>query len=132
MIDMIEGVVAFGFFISVLALLFFYTIATLFERKKMIYTNAQLAADKLILEKKINELVLEKEKTALSQNDGFVKFISQSREKAFEYIEDVQASLYELKLMRDALESEMKPGDLELLRNTIDNILKHLPNEDSV
>jgi cell division protein FtsB len=132
MIDMIEGVVAFGFFISVLALLFFYTIATLFERKKMIYTNAQLAADKLILEKKINELVLEKEKTALSQNDGFVKFISQSREKAFEYIEDVQASLYELKLMRDALESEMKPGDFELLRNTIDNILKHLPNEDSV
>lgn len=130
--EMIEGVVAFGFFISVLAFLFFYTIATFFEKRKMTYVNAQLSADKLILEKKINELVLEKEKSALSQNDGFVKFISQSREKAFEYIEDVQASLYELKLIRNALESELKPEDLELLRNTIDNVLEHLPSEDSV
>lgn len=130
--EIVEGIVAFGFFISVLALLFFYTIATFFEKRKMIYVNAQLAADKLILEKKINELVLEKEKSALSQNDGFVKFISQSREKAFEYIEDVQASLYELKLIRNALESELKPEDLELLRNTIDNVLEHLPSEDSV
>jgi ADP-heptose:LPS heptosyltransferase len=130
--EALEGILAFGIFISVLSLLFFYTIATFFEKRRMTYVNAQLAADKLVLEKKINELVLEKEKSALSQNDGFVKFISQSREKAFEYIEDVQASLYELKLLRNALESELKPEDLELLRNTIDNVLEHLPSEDGV
>jgi len=40
-------------------------------------------------------------------NDGFIKFLSESRDMAFEYISDVQASIESLKVAMDLRDEEM-------------------------
>ena len=48
-----------------------------------------------MLGQKIEELQKELSSKELSETDGFIKFISQSRDWAFEYIEEVQKALSE-------------------------------------
>ena len=48
-----------------------------------------------MLGQKIEELQKELSSKELSETDGFIKFISQSRDWAFEYIEEVQKALVE-------------------------------------
>lgn len=50
---------------------------------------------KHMLGQKIEELQKELSSKELSETDGFIKFISQSRDWAFEYIEEVQKALAE-------------------------------------
>lgn len=63
----------------------------LFSRyKRFLGVIAQLIVDKEILVDKVDELVAMSSKEF---NDGFIKFISESRESAFQYIEEVQVSI---------------------------------------
>ena len=59
---------------------------------KLIMTIAQLIVDKEALLYKIDSMELENSNEA---NEGFIKFLSDSRESAFTYIEDVQKSIQE-------------------------------------
>jgi hypothetical protein len=56
----------------------------------MIKVIAQLLIDKQMLLDKIDSIILENSDEA---NEGFIKFLSDSRESAFEYIENVQESI---------------------------------------
>jgi len=56
----------------------------------MIKVIAQLLIDKEALLDKIDSILLE---TSDEANEGFIKFLSESRAAAFEYIEDVQKSI---------------------------------------
>ena len=56
-----------------------------------------------MLGQKIEELQKELSTKELSETDGFVKFISQSRDWAFQYIEEVQTSLSEFDKTVDPL-----------------------------
>lgn len=58
--------------------------------KKFISVIAQLIVDKNIVEKKLDAQIMLASKEV---NDGFIKFLSESREAAFEYIEDVQKAI---------------------------------------
>lgn len=62
------------------------------KHNKLIMTIAQLIVDKEALLYKIDSLELENSDEA---NEGFIKFLSDSREAAFTYIEDVQKSIQE-------------------------------------
>ena len=53
----------------------------------------QLLADKMLLDEKVKFLYQEIENTKLEQTDGFLKFVSDSRDWAFEYIEQTQDAL---------------------------------------
>lgn len=55
----------------------------------------QSLADKALLEKKIESLYQDIENLKLQDSDGFVKFLSDSRDWAFKYIEEVQAAIAE-------------------------------------
>jgi hypothetical protein len=55
----------------------------------------QTLADKALLEKKIESLYQDIENLKLQNSDGFLKFISDSRDWAFQYIEEVQNALEE-------------------------------------
>jgi hypothetical protein len=55
----------------------------------------QALADKGLLEKKVRELYQDIENAKLEQTDGFLKFVSDSRDWAFQYIEEVQDALSE-------------------------------------
>jgi len=56
----------------------------------MIKVIAQLLVDKETLLDKIDSIILE---TSNEANEGFIKFLSESREAAFDYIEKVQKSI---------------------------------------
>lgn len=63
------------------------------------YANrwAQAEADKLVLRERLSELAGAGDSRKVEQTEGFVRFISQSRDMAFTYIEDVQKDIAELK-----------------------------------
>jgi hypothetical protein len=66
-----------------------------------------------MLGQKIEELQKELSAKELSETDGFVKFISQSRDWAFQYIEEVQKALAEFdEIVDPALEWAMRFGVL--------------------
>lgn len=57
---------------------------------KMIKVIAQLILDKEVLADKLDRTILENSKEV---NEGFIKFLSDSRQAAFDYIEDVQKAV---------------------------------------
>jgi hypothetical protein len=72
------------------AILIFFILKQRIDNKKIIAIAMQLHYDK---ERALEELNKLTEQKNLEQSDGFVKFISQSRDWAFEYIEEVQSAL---------------------------------------
>lgn len=71
--------------------------------KKLISVIAQLIVDKTMVEKKLDAQTMLASKEV---NDGFVKFLSESREAAFEYIEDVQRAIQNYLSAIDSNDSE--------------------------
>ena len=59
----------------------------------------------------------------LEDKDGFIKFLSESREWAFSYIENVQASIEDLAKARES-------ADEEKLSMAYEKLLAHLPKDD--
>lgn len=90
----------------------------------------------------LKNLLDQKEKLASDKNDGFVKFISDSRDWAFEYIENVQQSIkkilddteHTIKYHREFTSMEIEPykTQLDTLSNAIDELKQLLPKEDFI
>lgn len=79
--------------ISMTALVFFMAFAALFFRhryRKTLVSVAQLILDKEKLAHKLDKATLENSKEV---NEGFIKFLSDSRQSAFDYIENVQEAI---------------------------------------
>ena len=68
------------------------------KNKKLAADVVQLGLDKVALLHKLEKEIEAKESKSLEQTDGFVKFLSESRDWAFKYIEDVQESIKSLKI----------------------------------
>lgn len=66
------------------------TVIYYIKYSNMIKVIAQLLIDKEALLDKIDSIILE---TSNEANEGFIKFLSESREAAFDYIEKVQKSI---------------------------------------
>jgi hypothetical protein len=67
---------------------------------KTLLTKSTVAVTELLLKndlllKKIDDLYKQQSEKELENTDGFIKFISESRDWAFQYIEDVQQNLAE-------------------------------------
>lgn len=60
--------------------------------------------------------------TNLEDKDGFIKFLSQSREWAFEYIENVQYAIKELSRAMDS-------SDEKQILEAYNQIMKYMPEE---
>lgn len=71
----------------------FFRTRTLFKALSELYM--QEMADRMLLQKKVEELYQDIENVKLEQTDGFLKFVSESRDWAFQYIEEVQSALSE-------------------------------------
>jgi len=84
---------------GILVTLIIYLIYRLFKVRVLFKTLSDLymqeMADKMLLQKKIQELYQEIENAKLANSDGFLKFVSDSRDWAFQYIEEVQEALSE-------------------------------------
>lgn len=80
--------------LSTLAFIYFILKITV-QKKKLLGMYIQSEIDKHVLVQQLEQLSKELSTRELSETDGFVKFISQSRDWAFEYIEEVQKALAE-------------------------------------
>lgn len=91
----------------------------LFKKKynKMISVITQLVIDKEALLNKVDTMILENSKEA---NEGFIKFLSDSREAAFVYIEDVQKSI-------EAHLNAISSGNEDEIVTTRMALFNHLP-----
>jgi hypothetical protein len=61
--------------------------------RSLIKTNLQLAIDRNIFADRLLEEMQISETKSVENTDGFLKFVSQSRDWAFQYIEDVQKAI---------------------------------------
>jgi hypothetical protein len=84
---------------SVLTIALFYFVYKNFKLKNVFNVagqlHMQLLIDYSVLENRLKDALKEIENNKLTESDGFIKFISDSRDWAFEYIEEVQKALAE-------------------------------------
>jgi predicted Holliday junction resolvase-like endonuclease len=120
---------------SILVVLFF---ALVYDNLRTRF-NIQKISRQLIQEKldcdaiviKLQEALKENDKKKLEGTEGFVKFLTESRESAFKYIEEVQGSID--KLRSEAAKISFEPQgyflaeELQDLRKAIADVLKQIP-----
>ena len=68
----------------------------------------------------LQKLISEKESKSLEKTDGFIKFMSESRDQAFKYIEDAQSAIEAL--------ANTKKGTKEFTA-AYKNLIKLLPEK---
>jgi hypothetical protein len=109
------------------------------KRRRLVSQVVQLALDKVALLNEIGKLTEQNQSKEIEQTDGFLKFVSESRDWAFSYIEEVQDALKAFdKKMAPLLEysttfGSVVPSHLDSTIEMIDaaykDLLKVLPKE---
>ena len=137
--DILE-IVFFSIFILVFSLLSVDNIKTRLQNKKLKANLSQETIDRLIVMKKMQELMAELDGKSSNQNDGFLKFVSESRSAAFQYIEEVQAAISEFDsrlgpVVKHYKETgkilHTKPSELvKELSSAYDKLMNSMPKEE--
>lgn len=96
-------------------------VANRVRRQKTLSLVAQLLIDKAAMSEEIDRLTFTVDNSS-DLNDGFVKFLSESREEAFSYITDVQEAIA---LIKDAMDL----GDEPQINEAYARLISFLPNE---
>jgi hypothetical protein len=94
---MILDFIAFGilgFFVFVLLI---NNLKLRSKTRKLTSQVIQISLDKAVISEQLKKVLDKKDSESIEQSEGFLKFISQSRDWAFDYIEEVQAALIEFK-----------------------------------
>jgi hypothetical protein len=94
----ILGLIGFLLILIALAAVSYTAIAFGFRNRKLSNEVIQLKLDKLALLNKLEQELSLRENKSIEQTDGFIKFLSESRDWAFTYIEDVQQAIQSLKI----------------------------------
>ena len=117
------NLIAFTFWIVTLVILGVRVIKlkTLLTKSTVAVTELLLKNDLLV--KKIDDLYKQQNEKQLENTDGFIKFISESRDWAFQYIENVQQNLAEF-------DKELAP--IIEWSNTYGNALGDNPHQDKL
>lgn len=92
---MILESIVFAVLLLVLVVLIVDNLRIRFSKTKETARYIQAEIDKSIMSERLQELMSEKELNKLQESDGFIKFLSDSRDWAFTYIEEVQGALDE-------------------------------------
>jgi hypothetical protein len=94
---MILDIVAPGVLLLIIVILLINNLAIRSKNRKLSVEVVQVALDKAVISQKLKEELDKKDSDSIEKSEGFLKFISQSRDWAFDYIEQVQAALIEFK-----------------------------------
>lgn len=90
---MIVDLIAYGVFVTVTTLLIISNFRQRAKRKILAADLLQQTLDKMALLQHVEKLTAEAQSKDIEQTDGFLKFVSDSRDWAFQYIETVQEAL---------------------------------------
>lgn len=111
------------FFSIVVALSFLVIARQWLYKRKLVSIITQLTADNILLKSEIQRLSELSESFPHEETEGFIKFLSQSRDWAFTYIEDVQKAMQELFVALMGAEEEQ-------IKKAAAGLVKFLPEED--
>lgn len=138
----IVEVVVFVLGVLLLAALVITNLTLRIENKKLKVNLTQESIDRSILMEKLQEVLTKQDSDSASKTDGFLKFVSDSREAAFKYIEEVQAAINEfdnrvgpvVKYYKETGKVlERKPSELvRELTQAYDKLMSSMPKEDNV
>jgi len=120
----LSELIVFSIVIVLVALLAISSLTLYFSNKKTMASLIQVTLDKITLQETLDRLANEYEMISVQETDGFVKFLSESRESAFTYIEEVQQSIKELATAMDSTSE----ANIEMAYR---KLLKHLPKEEN-
>ena len=142
MIATVIELVVFIIALLVFVALIITNINTRIQNNKLKANLTQEAIDRAIVMEEMRKLMAEIDKKNSNQNDGFLKFVSDSREAAFKYIEEVQAAITEfdqrvgpvVKYYKQTGKIlERKPSELvRELTSAYDKLMESMPKEDNV
>ena len=114
----------------IIAALLINNIAIRLKNKRLFIAGAQAEIDRLAVYEQVQE-ILQREAERSEQGDGFIRFMSESREWAFEYIEAVQKDLYLLKDFSDTNGVAPKTvAQANELNKIVSRLLDHLPKDE--
>lgn len=86
------------------------------KNKKLQEISINIALEKFTISKKLEAVIAENEAKKLEKDEGFLRFISESRDWAFKYIEDVQQAIKEYKDNKS--------------KKTLDKLISYLPKDE--
>jgi hypothetical protein len=111
--------------ISSLSILLVFSFALLLasklKQRKALEVMAQLIIDRTAMSEEINRLSYIVDNSS-DLNDGFVKFLSESREEAFSYISEVQQALEYIKIA-------MELKDDVMISDAYNKLISFLPSD---
>ena len=100
------------------------------HNKNVFSALVQSEIDRKALGEKLKEVWGTKDQDSVEQTDGFLKFVSESRDWAFGYIEDVQKDLEDLKTIFEKTGSyPTNVADADELSAKINKVISHLPED---
>lgn len=119
---------------ALIGLLLFYSISTRYRNKKLQNELLQLSIDKTAISNKFSQVISNKTVKDIEEKDGFIKFLSDSRESAFEYIETTQAGLVRYKTVMGPIvntykAAESKTDTMKQIIESYDELMKLLPED---
>ena len=111
--------------VVMISVLTFSTIYFAIKLARSLVKNKQNEVDLKVYEMQLAEMVSQRDVKTVEETQGFLKFISESRDWAFEYIEDVQQALraYDIALSMD---------DAKVLNDAYKKLVSFLPDDDVV
>lgn len=119
-IDTMTQIIAGSVAILLITALSFISIKLLLSRRKIANLLLQEILDKMVLQDSLDKVSEEYQSLSIQGSDGFVKFLSESREWAFSYIEEVQQSIVDL-------DKAMISMNDEEIAKAYKKLLEHLP-----
>ena len=108
--------IVYGIFIILLIVSIGTNVVLVLKNKKLQELGISLALEKFTIGKKLEAVIAENEAKKLEKDDGFLRFISESRDWAFKYIEDVQQAIKEYKDNKS--------------KKTLDKLVSFLPKDE--
>lgn len=128
--------VTIGVFLLYMLILFALIVDAVRTRVKLARVSlraAQAEIDSTIYLSKLNEAISSQSERSAEETEGFVKFLSNSREVAFQYIEDVQKAILEYREIADIvpLSHDMSVEMAKDLSAAYDKLINFLPQEES-
>lgn len=112
-----------------------YAVYLKYKNMRLASSLVQATVDKNTIANQMLQLTSNKKIKDIEEKDGFIKFLSDSRESAFEYIEEVQKTVY---LFKDDLEpiveayrdSGTASDSMKQIVRAYDNVIALLPADE--
>jgi molecular chaperone DnaK (HSP70) len=119
---MIIEIIAFSIFIVIFIATLISNLRATYKNRKLRDQILQLGLDRAMLLENIDKI--SGRNNPIEKTEGFLKFVSDSRDWAFKYIEDVQAAIQEFNL---AIESK----DDKKIESALNNLKNFLPDNEA-